>query len=94
MAAELVRTRTPLGSPFCRAAASLRPRASAIWSASVPLSRSPPAPQSAPSSIPPRCLCAAFALLLCSCPLQAVVGFGYGTDPVSCPNGCEYWVVR
>lgn len=24
----------------------------------------------------------------------AVVGFGYGVDPVTCPNGCEYWVVR
>lgn len=24
----------------------------------------------------------------------AVVGWGYGVDPVTCPTGCSYWVVR
>lgn len=24
----------------------------------------------------------------------AVVGFGFGVDPVTCPNGCDYWIVR
>lgn len=24
----------------------------------------------------------------------AIVGWGYGVDPVTCPNGCSYWIVR
>lgn len=24
----------------------------------------------------------------------ALVGWGYGVDPVSCPNGCSYWIMR
>ncbi len=24
----------------------------------------------------------------------SVVGWGYGVDPATCPNGCSYWIVR
>jgi len=24
----------------------------------------------------------------------AVVGYGHGVDPVTCPGGCDYWIVR